>query len=110
MDPVQRDVYVEETLDMQKKRDVAQMSAAAIGICLDIETQKKFLRVSTSQELETENAELAKQLEQKTEGCGYWYTEAHTLRSALWELQETQRQLKTQRRAGTIGGNYTTRL
>ena len=72
---------------MQSKRDVAQMSASAIGICLDLETQKKFLRVSTNQELDTESVELVKQLEQKTEECGHWYSEAYTFASALWELQ-----------------------
>ena len=61
-----------------KKRDVAQMSAAAIGVCLDVETQKKFLRVSTNQELAAENTKLAKQLEQKTAECAYWYSEAYS--------------------------------
>ena len=95
---------------MDPKRDVAQMSAAAIGVCLDVETQKKFLRVSTNQELAAENTKLAKQLEQKTEECDYWYTEAYTHRGMIGELQETKRQLETQGRSGTIGGKLTTRL
>ena len=41
--------------EVEKKRDAAQMSAAAVGFFLDREGHKKFLRVSTNQELEVEN-------------------------------------------------------
>ena len=69
---------------MQRKRDAAKMSTAAFSICLDVASQKKILRVATNQELETQNmqlearnGELAKQLQDKTEECGHWLTEAH---------------------------------
>ena len=44
--------------EVEKKRDAAQMSAAAVGFFLDREGHKKFLRVSTNQELEAENTTL----------------------------------------------------
>ena len=53
--------------------------AAAMDVFLDNETQKKFLRVTTTQELEMDNTKLAKQLKDKDEECGHWYTEAHSL-------------------------------
>ena len=50
-----------------------------MDVFLDNETQKKFLRVTTTQELEMDNAKLTKQLKDKDEECDHWYTEAHSL-------------------------------
>ena len=45
-------------IEMQKKRDAAQMSATAVSFFLDHEGHKKFLRATTNQELEVENTAL----------------------------------------------------
>ena len=44
--------------EMEKKRDAAQMSAAAVAFFLDREGHKKFLRTATNQELEAENTRI----------------------------------------------------
>ena len=58
-------------LHMQKKRDAAQMSAAAVSFYLDKEAHKKCLRVSTNQELQATNEKLTTLLQEKDEECGY---------------------------------------
>ena len=63
-------------IEMEKKRKAAQMSATAVSFFLDREGHKKFLRAATNQELEAENKRLREELADKTEECGYWYTEA----------------------------------
>ena len=87
-----------------RKRDAAQsssvdeMSAAAVSFFLDREGHKKFLRTAANQELEVENRKLKEELASKTEECGHWYTETHSLNeeadSILRELQETQKKLR----------------
>ena len=62
--------------EMEKKRDAAQMSAAAVGFFLDHEGHKKFLRTTTNQELEAENNRLREDLQRKTEECDYYFTES----------------------------------
>ncbi len=65
-------------IEMEKKRKAAQMSATAVSFFLDREGHKKFLRTTTNQELEAENQKLKEELADKTEECGYWYTEANS--------------------------------
>ena len=65
---------IEKDNEKMRKR-----GAIAMDVFLDNETQKKFLRVTTNQELEMYNAKLTTQLEDKDEECGHWYTEAHSL-------------------------------
>ena len=38
-------------MNNRKKRDVAQVSAAAIGVCLDMETQRKFMEMASNLKL-----------------------------------------------------------
>ena len=45
-------------IELERKRDAAQMSAAAVSFVLDREGHKKFLRTATNQELEMENTKL----------------------------------------------------
>ena len=63
-------------IEMEKKRDAAQMSAAAVGFFLDREGHKKFLRATTNQELEAENKKLKEELAFQTEDCEYYFTKA----------------------------------
>ena len=51
-------------IELERKRDAAQMSAAAMSFYLDREGHKKFLRTSTNQELEAENTALKANIEQ----------------------------------------------
>ena len=48
-------------IEMEKKRKAAQMSAAAVSFFLDHEGHKKFLRTTTSQELQCEYARLQRE-------------------------------------------------
>ena len=87
-------------IEMEKKRKAAQsnvLSATAVSFFLDREGHKKFLRAATNQELEAENKKLKEELADKTEECGYWYTEAKSYERS-WELrsndcQQYQREL-----------------
>ena len=86
-------------IEMERKRDAAQMSAAAVGFFLDREGHKKFLRTTTNQELEAENKKLKEELADKAEECGYWYTEARSYERS-WKIQldgreELERELDT---------------
>ena len=59
-------------IELERKRDAAQMSAAAMSFVLDHEGHKKFLRVATNQELEAENTTLkARVQELESEVDGY---------------------------------------
>ena len=49
-------------IHMQRKRDAAQMSVAAVSFYLDKESHSKILRVSTNQELEAETQSLRMRL------------------------------------------------
>ena len=91
---------------MEKKRGAAQMSAAAVSFFLDREGHKEFLRTATNQELEAqnkrleaENEALKKAMEDKTDECGYWYTEAKSYERAYDiqcnDLEELTRELDT---------------
>ena len=58
-------------IEMKKKRDAAQMSAAAVSFFLDREGHKKFLRATTNQELEAENKKLKEELAMKATECDF---------------------------------------
>ena len=58
-------------IHMQRKRYAAQMSVAAVSFYLDKEAHKKFLRMSTNQELEVENTKLKAENEKLEEHSKY---------------------------------------
>ena len=62
-------------IEMEKKRDAAQMSAAAVGFFLDREGHKKFLRTATNQELEAENAALKSEVQHLEEANDCLYND-----------------------------------
>ena len=85
-------------LDKAMAKDTSSPSSAAMGFFLDREGHKKFLRTTTNQELESQNKELVRQLDEKTEECDYYYTEYHdenrnaiTFCNALHETEEKLR-------------------
>ena len=83
-------------IEIQKKRDATQMSAAAVSFFLDREGHKKFLRAATNQELEAENKKLKQELASKTEECDHWYTEADSYERS-WAVQcNTREELESQ--------------
>ena len=76
-------ILIEKDLEKERKRDAAQMSAVAVGFFLDREGHKKFLRTATNQELEAENIKLKYEnehlknaVDEKTDECGYYYSES----------------------------------
>ena len=84
-------------IEMEKKRDVAQMSAAAVGFFLDREGHKKFLRTATNQELEAENTALKAYIEQLEERNDDLYNDMLKAESTVSTLDrkcdELERQL-----------------
>ncbi len=90
MDPAQRDAKCRgDTRHAEEERDAAQMSAAAVSFYVDKEAHNTFLRVSTNQELQATNEKLTILLQEKTQECGYWYTEAHSHGRKLEAVQES---------------------
>ena len=81
-------------IHMQRKRDAAQMSAAAVSFYVEKEAHKNILRVSTNQELQATNEKLTQLLQEKTEECGYWYTESHSHERKLEAVQESLEAVK----------------
>ena len=54
-------------IEMERKRDAAQMSAAAVSFFLDHEGRKTFLKTTTNQELEAENTALKAEIQKLEE-------------------------------------------
>ena len=63
-------------IELEKKRDAAQMSAAAVSFFLDREGHKKFLRTATNQELEVQNTALKAHMEEIKEANDHRYNVA----------------------------------
>ena len=61
--------------EMERNRDVAQRSAAAVSFFLDREGRKKFLRTATNQELEAENAALKSEVQHLEEANDCLYND-----------------------------------
>ena len=80
---------MELRLHMQKKRDAAQMSAAAVSFYLDKEAHNKLLRVSTNQELQATNEKLTTLLQEKDDECDHWHTESISHERKLEAVMET---------------------
>ena len=79
-------------IEMEKKRDAAQMSAAAVSFFLDREGHKKFLRAATNQELEVQNTALKAHMEELKEASDHWYNQLSTSNREVYSMQmENQR-------------------
>ena len=76
-------------IHMQRKRDAAQMSAAAVSFYLDKEAHTHFLRVTTNQELQATNEKLTTLLQEKDDECDHWHTESISHERKLEAVLET---------------------
>ena len=83
--------------EMEKKRDAAQMSAAAVGFFLDREGHKKFLRTATNQELEAENTRIRAMNMELGEAVNIYYDSKVDAERELQRTEDDLRAVRVQR-------------